>query len=262
MNILEKIAAYKREEVALAKVRTPINKLEDLPLYSKPSYSLKRFLIDRTRTGIIAEFKRASPSKGTINGGSKVTEVTNAYASNGASAISVLTDRPSFGGSLDDLITARIVEVPILRKEFIVDEYQIIESKAYGADAILLIAALLTKEEVHQFSLKAYELGLEVLLEIHNEEELDHISDYTDIVGVNNRNLKTFEVSLDTSAHLANLIPKDKLKISESGINYVADIQYLKSIGYDGFLIGETFMKESDPGLAFMQFVSLLNDQQ
>ena len=261
MNILEKIAEYKRAEVAQAKQNMPVSKLETLPLYSKPSYSLKRFLLEQTRTGIIAEFKRASPSKGIINNKSKITEVTNAYASNGASGISVLTDTPSFGGNLDDLITARIVEVPILRKEFIVDEYQIVESKAYGADAILLIAALLSKEEVHLFSLKAFELGLEVLLEIHNEKELEHITDAIDIVGVNNRNLKTFEVSLDTSSHLATLIPKGKLKISESGINSVEDIQFLKDLGYNGFLIGENFMKEADPGLAFMRFVSLLNDQ-
>lgn len=262
MNILERIGEYKKAEVAAAKQSTPVSKLEALPLFSKPSYSLKRFLLDLSRTGIIAEFKRASPSKGVINNKSKVTEVTNAYASNGASGISVLTDAPSFGGSLDDLITARIVEVPLLRKEFIVDEYQIIESKAYGADAILLIAALLTKEEVHLFSLKAYELGLEVLLEVHNEEELEYITEVIDIVGVNNRNLKTFDVSLETSSHLATLIPKGKLKISESGINSVEDILFLKDLGYNGFLIGENFMKEPDPGLAFMKFVLLLNEQQ
>ena len=262
MNILEKIAEYKRAEVAEAKKTTPVSKLQSLPLFSKPSYSLKRFLLDQSRTGIIAEFKRASPSKGIINNKSKITDVTNAYASNGASGISVLTDAPSFGGSLDDLITARIVEVPILRKEFIVDEYQIIESKAYGADAILLIAALLTKEEVHLFSLKAYELGLEVLLEIHDESELEHVTEVIDIVGVNNRNLKTFEVSLETSETLATRIPKGKIKISESGIATVDDIQFLRSLGYNGFLIGENFMREPDPGLAFMKFVSLLNEQQ
>ena len=262
MNILEKIAAYKKEEVAIAKGAKPVSELEALPLFSMPAYSLKRFLLDGTRTGIIAEFKRASPSKGIINDTANVTTVAAGYAGNGAAGISILTDGPSFGGSLDDLIAARMVEVPILRKEFIIDEYQIIEAKAYGADAILLIAALLSKQEVHQLSLTAFELGLEVLLEIHDEKELEYITDAIDIVGVNNRDLRTFATSIETSAHLSSLIPADKLKISESGIHSIKDIQYLKNLGYNGFLIGENFMKTGDPGLAFMKFVSDLNDMK
>jgi indole-3-glycerol phosphate synthase len=254
MNILETIVAYKKGEVEKAKSARSEEDLEKLPLFSAPAYSLKRFLLDRTRTGIIAEFKRKSPSKGMINDRAGVIQVTSAYASYGASGLSVLTDGPSFGGSIDDLIAARITSLPILRKEFIVDEYQITESKAYGADCILLIAAILTKEQVYNFSLKAMELGLEVILEVHDESELEHISNAIDIIGVNNRDLKTFKVDLQQSAKLAAMIPGDKLKISESGIHHVSDILYLESLGYNGFLIGESFMKEADPGLAFSRF--------
>lgn len=256
MNILERIVAYKREEVAQAKGVRPIAALQRLPQFGVPCYSMKRFLLDSTRTGIIAEFKRASPSRGIINDSAGVLPVTSAYASNGASGVSVLTDTPSFGGSIDDLISARAISLPILRKEFIVDAYQIWEARAYGADAILLIAAILSKGEVEDFSMQAHELGLEVILEIHDESELEHIGDRIDIIGVNNRNLKTFEVSLEQSARLMSGLPKDKLKISESGIHTVEDIHYLRSLGYDGFLIGENFMKEPDPGLAFMNFAN------
>ncbi|HVG13021.1 MAG TPA: indole-3-glycerol phosphate synthase TrpC [Flavisolibacter sp.] len=258
MNILERIVAYKGEEVEAAKHLRPRNMLEDLPQFGVPCYSMKRFLLDRSRTGIIAEYKRRSPSRGIINDNAGVLPVTEAYASNGASGVSVLTDTPSFGGSIDDLISARAVSLPILRKEFIVDPYQVVEARAYGADAILLIAAILSKSQVEEFALQAMELGLEVILEIHDESELEHICHGVDIVGVNNRNLKTFEVSLAQSAALAGSIPKDKIKISESGIHTIHDIRYLQSLGFDGFLIGESFMKEADPGLAFMKFANEL----
>jgi len=262
MNILEKIVAYKKLEVEAAKKATPQSALEKLPQFNVPAYSLKRFLLDSSRTGIIAEFKRQSPSKGIINNTSSVQEVTSAYAANGAAGLSVLTDGPSFGGSIDDLIAARMAPLPILRKEFVVDEYQLWEAKAYGADAVLFIAAILTNEQVHSFSLTAMELGLEVILEVHDEQELEKSSDAIDIIGVNNRNLKTFEVDIEQSARLASLIPHDKLKISESGLHDVRSLNYLKSLGYNGFLMGEAFMREADPGLAFMKFVDSLNSAQ
>jgi len=258
MNILDTIVIHKHAEVESRKAVKPVMELEKLPLFNAPSFSLKRFLLDENHTGIIAEFKRKSPSKGVINDKVSVEEVTSAYAGNGASALSILTDNHFFGGSIDDMITARIHQVPILRKEFIIDEYQIIEAKAYGADVILLIAAILTPEQVHEFTLKAHELGLEVILELHDETEIGHIEERVDVVGVNNRNLKTFEVSLEQSVHLSSLIPAGKIKISESGIHSVEDVLYLRQFGYKGFLIGENFMKQDDPGLAFMKFANEL----
>ena len=261
MNILDEIVAFKKGEVERRKVEMPVRELEKLPMYEKHSFSLKRFLLDDQHTGIIAEFKRRSPSKGIINDKDSVASVTAAYAGNGASALSILTDHQFFGGSIDDMITARIHQIPILRKEFVIDEYQIIEAKAYGADVILLIAAILTPEQVHEFTLKAHELGLEVILEIHNESELKHIEKRVDVLGVNNRNLKTFEVNLDTSVHLSKLIPEHQIKITESGIRTVEDVLYLRQFGYKGFLIGENFMKTQDPGLTFMKFASELYNE-
>jgi indole-3-glycerol phosphate synthase len=262
MNILDEIVAYKKNEVAKDKFNKSVVELEALPLFREPCFSLKRFLLDTSKTGIIAEYKRKSPSKGIINDKVKVSQITRAYANYGASGISVLTDGPSFGGSIDDMITARFNDVPILRKEFIIDEYQITEAKAYGADVILLIAAILTPQQVHDFTLKAHELGLEVILEIHNEEELGHIQNATDIVGVNNRDLKTFKVDIEQSVRLSKQIPEDKLKISESGIHTIKDILHLKDHGYQGFLIGENFMKQEDPGLCFMRFAADLKETQ
>ncbi|MEO5908669.1 MAG: indole-3-glycerol phosphate synthase TrpC, partial [Ginsengibacter sp.] len=176
----------------------------------------------------------------------------------GASAVSVLTDEEFFGGFLNDLTEARINDVPILRKDFIIEEYQIIESKSYGADAILLIAACLSKEEVKKFSIFAKNLGLNVLLEIHNENELEHICDEIDVVGINNRDLKSFKVDLNNSIELCKKIPADKIKISESGIDKVETIHFLKQNGFSGFLMGEKFMKEKNPGKAFAYFVKQL----
>lgn len=260
MNILDEIVGYKKIEVAQRKAEVPESQLEREHYFLRPALSLKRFLLDPERTGIIAEFKRQSPSRGVINGTADVVDVTTAYAGNGASGLSVLTDGPSFGGSAEDLVQARINEVPILRKEFIVDPYQITESKAMGADVILLIAAILTPRQVREYTLKAHALGMEVILEIHGADELHHINEFVDVVGVNNRNLKTFEVSLESSVLLSRLIPGGKIKISESGIHSIADIKYLKQYGYQGFLIGENFMKQPDPALAFMQFVAALNE--
>ncbi len=258
MNILDKIVAQKKIEVAERKAQTSIAELEKGKFFVNETLSLREFLLDESKTGIIAEYKRKSPSKGIINDQSTVEEVTTAYAKFRASGISVLTDEQFFGGHLNDLLAATINEVPLLRKDFMIDEYQIIEAKAYGADLILLIAACLTKEEVKQMATTAKSLGLEVLLEIHNEEELEHICDAVDLVGVNNRNLKTFEVCIDTSLQLINKIPTDKLAIAESGISNVETILTLRQAGFKGFLIGENFMKETNPASAFENFVQQL----
>ncbi len=258
MNILDTIVAQKRKEVALRKQQTSVAELEKAKFFPNETLSLKKFLLDPSKTGIIAEFKRKSPSKGIINDRVTVEEVTTAYAQHGASGISVLTDTEFFGGSIDDLLAATINAVPLLRKDFMIDEYQLVEAKAYGAEVILLIAACLTQAEVKQMAGTARKLGMEVLLEIHNEEELDHICEEVTLVGVNNRNLKTFEVSIDTSLGLINKIPSDKPAIAESGISNVDTIVTLRSAGFKGFLIGENFMKQSSPSIAFADFVNQL----
>ncbi|OIQ95165.1 indole-3-glycerol phosphate synthase [mine drainage metagenome] len=257
MNILETIVANKRLEVRTKKLEVIISDLEMSDLFQRKTLSLREFLLDKNRTGIIAEYKRKSPSKGIINNISTVEEVTKSYAVS-ASGISVLTDEKFFGGDTSDLQKARFNQIPILRKDFMIDEYQIIEAKSIGADVILLIAACLTVQEVKQFASLAKRLGLEVLLEIHNDEELGHICDDVDFVGVNNRNLKTFVVDIDTSLHLINKIPTGKLAIAESGISNVDTIVTLHNAGFKGFLIGENFMKEPNPSVAFASFVTQL----
>lgn len=258
MNILDTIVAQKKKEVAERKQHVPVAELEKGRFFANETLSLKSFLLDPARTGIIAEFKRKSPSKGIINDRVSVEEVTQAYAQHGASGISVLTDQEFFGGSLDDLLAATINEVPLLRKDFMIDEYQLVEAKAYGAEVILLIAACLTPAEVKTMAGVARGLGLEVLLEIHNEEELGHICEAVDLVGVNNRNLKTFTVSIDTSLALINKIPKEKPAVAESGISDVDTIVTLRQAGFTGFLIGENFMKQARPSIAFADFVNQL----
>ena len=258
MNILDKIIARKKDEVAAAKRQVSIQMLEKEKFFSARTHSLKQSLLDQVKTGIIAEFKRKSPSKGVINASASVEKVTSSYNSYGASAISVLTDEQFFGGSLNDLVAATINDIPLLRKDFMIDEYQLVEAKAYGASVILLIAACLNPTEVRQLAATAKSLGLEVLLEIHNDVELGHICDEVDLVGVNNRNLKTFEVSINTSLALINKIPKDKPAIAESGISNVETIVTLRNSGFKGFLIGENFMKQADPSIAFADFVNQL----
>lgn len=257
MNILDTIIAHKRTEVAERKAGTPASDLEKKDLFNRPVLSLKEFLLDDARTGIIAEFKRRSPSKGLINGNADVVSVTGAYAKH-ASGLSVLTDEQFFGGATADLIAARVNQVPILRKDFIIDEYQIIEARAMGADVILLIAACLTPAEVKRLATFATQLGLEVLLELHDEEELAHICDETVLVGINNRNLKTFKVDIERSLAMAKRIPGNRVKIAESGISSVDNILLFRNNGFRGFLIGENFMKESDPAIAFENFVQEL----
>ena len=259
MNILEKIIVDKQREVVLKKSIIPVSQLENSILFSRNTVSLSANL-KKSNSGIIAEHKRRSPSKSEINYNFTVEEVVKGYESAGACGISVLTDGKYFGGSLDDLLLARAtVNIPLIRKEFIIDEYQILEAKAHGADVILLIAAVLSQQEIFNLSTFAQSLGLEVLLEIHNKEELEKsIMPSLNMIGVNNRNLKTFDVSLDYSKQLAALIPSEFLKVSESGISSVAAITELKPYGYRGFLIGENFMKTTNAGESAKNFISKL----
>lgn len=258
MNILEEIIEYKKEEVRRKKSEVSMAELEKRELFSRTVLPLKDFLLDKSKTGIIAEFKRRSPSKGIINPDVDVIEVTRGYAENGASCLSILTDEHFFGGSDEDLIKARVNTIPILRKEFIIDEYQLVEAKSIGADVILLIAACLTPAEVKRLATFAKGLGLEVLLELHAEEELGHICDETNFIGINNRNLKTFDVDIERSLRMAEKIPFTKFKVAESGISSVESILLFKRHGFHGFLIGENFMKAPDPTIAFAEFVKQL----
>ena len=257
-NILEDIVSYKREEIKKRKLESPVRLLEKQPGFNREIFSMRKFLSDSEATGIIAEFKKKSPSKGIINDRVSVEEVTAAYTRYGASMISVLTDGPSFGGSYGDLKKARFNALPVLRKDFVLDPYQLVESRAMGADAILLIAACLKRDEIRSLASAAHKLGLEVLLEIHEEEELGHLCDEVDVVGINNRDLKTFTVDLDRSIRLSDRLPLNKLRIAESGIRDVKTLLYLKAAGFNGFLIGEQFMKAPDPAIAFASFVDQL----
>jgi indole-3-glycerol phosphate synthase len=259
MNILDTIITHKRSELAQRKATVPLSALEKSSFFFRPSLSLKAALRDPRSTGIIAEFKRRSPSKGVINDKVDVAEVTRGYTAGGAACLSVLTDQHFFGGRDSDLLTARVNEIPILRKEFIIDEYQIVEARAIGADVILLIAACLTPAEVRRLAAFARGLGLDVLLEIHGEEELDHICDETVLVGVNNRDLRTFTVDIDRSIRLSRRIPAGKLLVAESGISRVETILQMKDAGFSGFLIGESFMKAADPAAAFAEFTRELS---
>lgn len=261
MTILDNIIADKKTEVAYRKKLVTIDDLRTAPYFSQKCISLKDRLI-ASSSGIIAEFKRKSPSKGWIHEEADVVEITSGYNEAGAAGISVLTDSKYFGGVPEDLTVARPhVHCPILRKDFIIDVYQLFEAKAIGADVILLIAAALTVDDTLELARQAKALSLEVLLEIHNREELVHINDFVDMVGVNNRNLKNFEVSTDVSLELAGLIPDQFVKISESGISSPETVDVLKSAGYQGFLMGENFMKELNPAKALTSFVEKLKKQ-
>jgi indole-3-glycerol phosphate synthase len=253
MNILEKIIARKQTEISESKKHKSVSALENERLFSRKTISLATALRSASFPQIISEFKRKSPSKGIINDQVSPENVTLDYVNAGAVALSVLTDIDFFGGSFDDFLKAREANpgIPMLRKDFIVDEYQLYEAKSIGADVILLIAACLKPSEVSALSKKAHDLGLEVLLEVHNAEELaESIGEHIDIVGVNNRNLKTFETTIETSLSLSELIPASFVKISESGLKDADTILKLYQHGYKGFLIGETFMKTANPGAA------------
>jgi indole-3-glycerol phosphate synthase len=256
MNILETIIAKKKLEVTTGKENSY---LESLGSIMHPTLSLKAAL-EQSTTGIIAEFKRKSPSKGWIYPDAEATVIPAAYEKTGATGLSILTDESFFGGSIKDVQAARpSVTIPILRKDFIIDPYQLHVAKAVGANAILLIAAALNKTTCANLAKEAKALNLEVLLEIHEESELEHITSDIDIVGINNRNLKSFVTDIETSFQLGEKIPSDYLKISESGISDPHTIKGLRSAGFKGFLIGETFMKEDDPAQALAKFVKALN---
>lgn len=255
MNILEKILATKREEVAEHKKQVSRECLLDSPNAGRKRFSMCRAL-EASPYGIIAEFKRKSPSKGFIHEQAVAGEVVGAYATNGAAACSVLTDSLYFGGSARDLAEARqVTDLPLLRKDFIIDPYQIAEAAAWGADVILLIAAALTPGQCSELAGVAHALGLEVLLEVHQQDELDRICGDVDIVGVNNRNLSTFVTDIYTSFELLKQIPASFTKISESGIHSIDTVKALREAGFRGFLIGERFMKEKQPGLALKNFI-------
>ena len=260
MSILTQIIETKKKEVSQQKDRVPIASLEKYPLFKRQCNSLKASLQDENSTGIITEFKQKSPSKGDINFRVQVEEVTRSYVEAGAAGLSVLTDFEYFGGTLANLTKAREAnpETPILRKDFIIDTYQVLEAKAFGADVILLIAACLEKKQAESLAKTAKSLGMEVLMEVHNAEELQKINDFVDIVGVNNRDLKTFKVDVETSVQLAEHIPGKFIKISESGISEAETIHYLKKHGFQGFLIGETFMKTDNPGDACKKLIAEL----
>lgn len=257
MNILDQIVADKRIEVEEKKALFPIKLLEQSLFFEGKPVSLKKYLKRPDKVGIIAEIKRKSPSKGVINRDVSIESTSIGYMQAGASGLSVLTDKKYFGGKNEDLQVARKFNFcPILRKDFIVDEYQIVEAKSIGADVILLIAAILTSEEISSLSQFAHGLGMEVLLEVHDKAELQNsIGQYIDMVGVNNRDLKTFKISIETSKELAESIPKEFLKVSESGINDPTAVAELMQHGFEGFLIGEYFMQHGKPANACATFI-------
>ncbi|MFM1794821.1 MAG: indole-3-glycerol phosphate synthase TrpC [Bacteroidota bacterium] len=256
MNILDTIVQEKRKSVVVQQSMVSLEMLKASTFYNRTPFSLVKHIQENNEVGIIAEFKRKSPSKGNIYADADVVQVTTAYQSAQASAVSILTDTDFFGGSNQDLIDARpLLKIPILRKDFIIDPYQIHEAKSIGADLILLIAACLTVEEVDEYAQLAKSLGMEVLLELHDEEELGHISPHVDLVGINNRSLKTFKVDIDRSLKMASLIPNNYLKVAESGIDDPSLIRLFKKNGFQAFLIGEFFMKTHQPGQALADFI-------
>ncbi|WP_374329887.1 indole-3-glycerol phosphate synthase TrpC [Soonwooa sp.] len=255
MTILDKIIERKMQELEVSKTKVSLQQLKDSEFFNRETISLKNTL--KSKSGIIAEFKRQSPSKGIINNQFSSLEVVTAYEKFGASAVSILTDSDFFGGNFEDIISVRNhINIPILRKDFMIDSYQFYEAKAIGADVVLLIAACLSPNQVSEFTDLAHQLNLEVLLEIHSEKELKHINNNIDFVGINNRNLKDFKVDLQNSVNLKNQLPKDILSIAESGIYNEEDFRFLKEKGFDGFLMGEYFMKSDNPRNKFEEFVT------
>ena len=259
MTILEKIISNKKKEVAALKEQSTLRALENSKLFSRATLSLSGFILNPIKSGIVAEFKRKSPSGGIINSHSMVEVVTKGYSCAGASGLSILTDKMFFGGDCTDLLCAREHnDIPILRKEFIIDEFQVLESKAAGADAILLIAAVLDKEQVLELASLSHSLNLEVLLEIHSLGELDKVNEYVNIIGVNNRELNTLTTNVRLSLELADKLPGEFVKISESGISEPQMVIDLRNAGYNGFLIGEYFMSKPDPVAAFADFLKMI----
>ena len=264
-DILTEIIASKRLLLQKQKEAVPVDLLQMDLEDNVPECHSMRAAIAASPTGIIAEFKRRSPSKGWIKEDASIETIVPEYAKSGAAALSILTDEPYFGGKIKDLRNVRhLVDLPILRKDFIIDEYQLMQAKVIGADAILLIAAALTEDECLTLARTAHELKLETLLEIHNEKELSYVNEHIDMVGVNNRNLGTFHTDVENSFRLAELLPKDMLLVSESGISSPETIVRLREAGFKGFLIGETFMKTEDPGKALKEMIQgiSLNEEQ
>ncbi len=256
MHILDRIVAHKKIEVEKNKEQSPIALLEQSPFYDRACVSFSDNIRDEKKSGIISEFKRRSPSKPTINLAANPSIIPGEYDAAGVSAISILTDEHFFGGNAYHLSIARpSVSCPILRKDFIIDEYQIIEAKSIGADAILLITEILTKDEIAKFATLAASLGLEVLMEVHTIKQIDKYNPKVNAIGVNNRDLTTFTVDPDHSINLYPHLPTEVCKISESGIHDIPTMIKLKKAGFDGFLIGERFMKTKDPGLACQTFI-------
>jgi indole-3-glycerol phosphate synthase len=259
MNILDKIVAQKKIEVEQSKQIFSVKQLEQSSAFQRNTFSLTNNLLKEHSSGIIAEFKRKSPSKGIINDKFSAVDVVKQYENAGVAGSSVLTDEAFFGGTKQDLITVRKeVQIPLLRKDFMIDEYQFIEAKSLGADVVLLIASILTVKEVKHFTDLAKSLQLEVLLELHDETELNHVYHLVDMVGINNRNLKTFEVDIEQSIRMAEKIGNDFVKVAESGISNIETLKHFKNNGFQGFLIGENFMKTENPGLACKQFIEAL----
>lgn len=260
MDILKKIVLHKKKEIEHKKKAFPPVLLEKSPLFYRKVLSLKQSLSVPESTGIIAEFKRASPSKGVINANAIPEDVVTGYEKAGPAGISILTEKRYFNGRNNDLITARrLTSLPILRKDFIIDEYQILEAKAIGADVILLIAAVMKTKEITKLANLAKKIGMEILFEVHDASELTSIPDSADMVGVNNRDLKTFEVNTHKAIELASLIPEHMLKVSESGISKTETIALLRNHGYKGFLMGETFMRTANPGKTCSDFIKQLS---
>lgn len=259
MTILDKIVANKRIELAEMKKDLPLAEIKQSAYYTREGISLRKSLTG-SKTGIISEFKRKSPSKGFIKEGAKVSEIVPGYEASGASGISVLADKDFFAGGAADVKEARgcVKKTPILFKEFLIDEYQLHLAKASGADVILLIASIMDKATCHFLAKEAHNLGLEVLLELYESEEANYIIPEMDIVGINNRNLKTFEVDLDSSIRLCNKIPDCYLKISESGISNPETVKRLRGEGFCGFLMGENFMKQENPAEGLKKFITEL----
>lgn len=257
MTILDKIIAQKRKEVAEAKTIISIKDLEASAFFGRETVSFKKELQRQDKVGVIAEFKRQSPSKGLINGNAQVSETTSGYINAGATALSVLTDTQFFGGQKEDVTIARKsnATAPVLRKEFMVDEYQILEAKAMGADVILLLANVLDAKQIKHFAQFAESIGLESLLEVRDKEELQTVNEYVSAVGVNNRNLKDFQVNVSQSFDLVDLIPNEFVKVSESGLSEAKTVKELQAVGFNGFLMGETFMKTENPAQACADFI-------
>lgn len=263
ISILDKIVINRREDVSKLKLLYPLTEIKSKIDTGITRNSLSKRLQINGASGIIAEFKRRSPSKGIINDRVNPEVVTRGYADAGATGLSILTEETNFGGSVADFSVARKVNptIPLLRKDFMVDEYQIYEAAMMNADVILLIAAVLSKFDIDRYTAIAHDLGMEVLLELHDESELEKIVKGVDLIGINNRNLKDFQIDMDRSLRLLASLPDDAIKISESGLSNPETVNYLRRKGFHGFLMGENFMKTEDPAATCKNFISkIIND--